>query len=74
MADDPILERVLLVNEPDFRLVRHELADGHVGHVLEVKDTPDAMGTERWRNVAINGMAMQTLFRYLVRLAEKETA
>ena len=70
MADDPILDRVLLISEPDFRLVRIELSDG-LEHVLEVRDGCDAMGTERWRKFEINGTALRALFKYLIRIAEE---
>ena len=73
-TSDPIIGRVLLVNEPDFRLIRHELEDGHVDHVLETRDGYDGMGAERWRKVEINGTAMKGLFRYLIRIAEKPDA
>lgn len=62
----------LLIDEPDFRLVRVEFGD-HVEHVLEVRDGCDAMGGERWRKMEINGTAMKALFRYLIRIAEKES-
>ena len=68
---DPTVERVKLINEADFRLVRLDM-DGQIEHVLEVRDTPDAMGSERWRRFEINGVAMKAMFRYLIRIAEKE--
>lgn len=71
--DTPVVTPTLLVDEPDFRLVRHDFDDGHTDHVLEVRDGCDAMGTERWRKVEINGTAMKALFRFLVRIADKET-
>ena len=74
MADDPILERVLLISEPDFRLVRHELADGHVDHLLETRDGYDGMGQERWRKFEVSGTTMRALFKFLIRIAEKTDA
>lgn len=73
MPDDPILERVLLISEPDFRLVRLDLADGFSEHVLETRDGCDAMGAERWRKFEVSGTTMKALFRYLIRIAERET-
>lgn len=73
-SDDPILSRVLLIQEADFRLVKHELGDGSVDHLLEVRDGKDGMGLERWRKFEVSGTAMRSLFRYLVRIADKETA
>jgi hypothetical protein len=73
VAEDPILARTRLIDESDFRLVKLEIADGSVEHVLEVRDGQDAMGTERWRKFEVNGTAMRSLFKYLVRVADKDT-
>ena len=73
-VDDPILERVLLIDEADFRLIRHEMADGNVDHLLEVRDGKDGMGTERWRKFEVNGTHMKALFKYLIRIAEAHDA
>jgi hypothetical protein len=73
VADDPILERTLLINEADFRLVKLEIADGSVEHVLEVRDGRDAMGSERWRRFEMNGTALKALFKFMVRIADKES-
>lgn len=73
-VEDPILERTLLVNEPDFRLVRLEIADGSVEHVLEVRDGCDAMGSERWRKFEANGTALKAMFKFLIRIAEEKQA
>lgn len=72
--DDSILERVLLINEPDVRLVRHDLADGLSDYILETRDGIDAMGIEKWRKFEVNGTALKALFKYLVRIAEKQYA
>lgn len=68
-ADVPV--PTLLISEPDFRLVRVEIA-GSVEHVLETRDGCDAMGAERWRKFEVNGTAMRALYKYLIRIAEKE--
>jgi hypothetical protein len=64
--------RTLLILEPDFRLVRLDL-DGHLEHVLEVRDGMDAMGTERWRKFETSSTHLKQIFGYLVRIASKET-
>ena len=69
MTDIPI--PTLLINEPDFRLVRVEHGGELLEHVLEVRDGCDAMGAEKWRKVEINGAAMKALFVCLVRIAEQ---
>lgn len=71
--DDPILARTLLIDEADFRLVKLEIVDGSVEHILEVRDGKDAMGAERWRKFEMNGTALKSLFKYMVRIADKET-
>ncbi len=63
----------LLIEEPDFRLARVLIGD-HVEHVLEVRDGCDVLGVERWRKFEVNGTTMKALFRYLVRIADKEQA
>jgi len=68
-ADAPV--PTLLINEPDFRLVRVEISD-HVEYVLETRDGCDAMGGERWRKFEINGTMMKALYRFLIRIAERE--
>lgn len=73
MADVPILDRALLISEPDFRLVRHDLADGPSEYLLEVRDGIDGMGVERWRRFEVNGTALRALFKFLIRIAEKNT-
>lgn len=73
MEKMPVLDvprPTLLIDEPDFRLVRVEIGDS-VEHVLEVRDGQDALGTERWRKFEVNGTAMRALFKYLVRIADK---
>ena len=74
MADDPVLERALLINEPDFRLVRLDLVDGHRQYALEVRDGQDAMGVEKWRAFETRGSkSLEALFKYLIRIADKES-
>lgn len=74
MADDPVVDRVLLIHEPDFRLVRVDLGDGSSEHILEVRDGIDAMGAERWRKFEANGTALRAMFKFLIRIAEKHDA
>lgn len=73
MNDAPSPVPTLLINQPDFRLVRVEIGTV-TEHVLEVRDGCDALGVERWRRFEVNGTALKSLFRYLVRIAEKEQA
>jgi hypothetical protein len=68
----PILERTAVISEPDFRLVRLVIDGGEYEYVLEVRDGCDAMGTERWRKFEVNGTALRSLFKFLIRIAEKE--
>lgn len=72
MPDDPVISRVLLINEPDVRLVKLELGDGSVEHVLETRDGIDAMGADKWRKFEVNGTALRQLFKFLIRFTEKE--
>jgi hypothetical protein len=51
--------------------VRVEIGN-HVEHILETRDGEDALGAERWRKFEINGTTMKALFRYLIRIAEKD--
>jgi hypothetical protein len=67
---DPILERKAVISEPDFRLVRLVLDGGEWEYVLEVRDGCDALGTERWRKFELNGTALRSLFKFLIRVAE----
>lgn len=69
--DTDVPQPVLLIDEPDFRLVRVVIGS-NVEHVLETRDGLDAMGGERWRRFEINGSTMKALFKYLVRIADKE--
>ena len=61
----------LLINEPDFRLVRVSIGED-VEHVLEVRDGKDAMGNERWRKFELANQHLRNLFGYLVRIASKQ--
>lgn len=73
MADDPVLDRVLLVNEPDFRVIRIELADGNTEHVLERRDGLDAMGAERWTKFELgSSTTLRSLFKFFIRVVEKQ--
>ena len=75
MADDPILDRVLLIGEPDFRVVRIDLADGNNEYLLETRDGLDGMGVERWRKFELgSSTTLRNLFKYLVRIVEKMNA
>lgn len=59
---------VLLISEPDFRLVEVTIGED-VEHVLEVKDGRDAMGVERWRKFETSSTHLRQIFGYLVRIA-----
>jgi hypothetical protein len=59
---------VLLINEPDFRLVEVVIGTD-VEHVLEVKDGRDAMGVERWRKFETSSTHLRQIFGYLTRIA-----
>jgi hypothetical protein len=71
---DPILERTAVISEPDFRLVRLVLEGGEWEYVLEVRDGMDAMGVEKWRKFELNGTALRSLFKFLIRIAEAKEA
>lgn len=66
---DDIPYGVLLVAKPTWRIVRVEQSGAIVKHVLEVKETPDAMGNERWRPFIINSKTLEEMFNYTVELA-----
>lgn len=73
MADDPVLDRVLLISEPDFRVIRLEMGDGSVEHLLETRDGVDGMGIERWRRFELgSSTTLRSLYKYLVRIVEKK--
>ena len=74
MVDSPVVERTAVISEADFRLVRLVLDGGEYEYVLEVRDGCDAMGTERWRRFEVNGTALRSLFKFLIRIAEKNDA
>lgn len=71
MSEATDIQPTLLIDQPDFRLVRVDIG-GHHEHVLEVRDGCDAMGVERWRRFEVNGTAMKALFKYLIRIAEEQ--
>jgi hypothetical protein len=65
-------EPTLLIEEPDFRLVRVQIGADEE-HVLEVRDGKDAMGNERWRKFETRGSKnLEAIFGYLVRIATKQ--
>ncbi len=57
----------IVVQDAEFRIVRIE--DGnHVSHVVEVPDTPDALGVERWRSLEMKNIKPFAMFlSYILR-------
>jgi hypothetical protein len=74
MADRPVNDLpqpTLLIDEPDFRLVRVEIGDS-VEYVLETRDGIDAMGTKRWKKFEHDSTKLRAIFGYLTRIAIKQ--
>lgn len=58
----------IVVQDTEFRIVRIENDRGDPSHVVEVPDTPDALGNERWRSLEMKNIKPFAMFlTYILR-------